>query len=103
MVNESAEISGINKIRQSPLLISITKMVVCRLKKKHGGKRNMKLNALLLNKIDQITEENLCINLKRICDKILESKQVELSINSTRNGLKQLRITFKCASLQVDC
>lgn len=75
MVNESAAISNIKTIWQSQLFTSIRRMVVR--KKQHGGKSSSKLNTLILNKIEQIIEENPCITLKRIHDKILESEHVE--------------------------
>nr|XP_019569667.1 PREDICTED: uncharacterized protein LOC109435920 isoform X2 [Rhinolophus sinicus] len=101
-VNESAEIAGINRNTAKSIINQYNKNGGVLLEKKRGGKRTMKLNASLLNKIEQIIEENPCITLKGIRDKVLESEHVELSISSIRNGLKQLRITLKCASLQVD-
>ncbi|XP_032949789.1 uncharacterized protein LOC117015302 [Rhinolophus ferrumequinum] len=101
-VNESAEISGINRNTAKSIIKQYNKNGGVLLEKKRGGKRTMKLNASLVNNIEQIIEENPCITLKGIRDKILESEHVELSISSIRNGLKQLRITLKCASLQAD-
>lgn len=52
------------------------------LKKRRGGNRSIKLTEVILNKIEQIVEENPCITLKNIREKISETEHVELSITS---------------------
>lgn len=101
-INKSAEIAGINQNSAKYIIKQYNKNGGVLIEKKRGGKRSVKLNAVILNKIQQIVEENPCITLKNIREKISETEHVELSISSIRNGLKRLRITLKCTSLHVD-
>ncbi|XP_077297616.1 uncharacterized protein LOC143919269 isoform X2 [Arctopsyche grandis] len=94
-INESAEIAGIKK--------STARAIIKRFRengeytqKNRGGKRNVKITPEILDEIEKIVEENPTITLKNICKKILECKNVNLSIASVQNGLKKLRITLKC-------
>lgn len=45
---------------------------------------------MILNKIEQIVEENSCTTLKTIREKISETEHVELSISSIRNSLSTI-------------
>ncbi|XP_054985174.1 uncharacterized protein LOC101538233 [Sorex araneus] len=90
-VNESAKISGINKNTAKSIIKRYNKNGGVLIEKKRGGKRNIKLNASILNRIGQIIEENPRITLKGIRDKIIESEHTELSTSSIRNGLKRLQ------------
>lgn len=58
-VGEAAVITGINNMAKS--VIDHYKKNGCVDRKKRGSKRNSKLNASILNKIEQIIEENPCV------------------------------------------
>lgn len=101
-IAEAAKIAGIKNNSAKSIINRYKKNDGVLVEKPRGGRRNGKFNTTLLNKIEQLVEENPSITLKKIREMILDSEHVQLSISSIRNGLKSLRITLKCASLEVD-
>lgn len=81
-INESAEIAGINKNTAKSIIKQYNKNGGMLLKKRRGGNRSIKLTEVILNKIEQIVEENPSITLTKIREKILESEHTQLSISS---------------------
>jgi transposase len=101
-ITESAEISGIKTNTAKTIIHKYNQNDGVLVEKKRGGKRFEKLSTTILEKIEQIVEENPAITLKNIRSKILESENVDLSLVSINNGLKRLRITLKNATKEVE-
>ncbi|XP_055842249.1 uncharacterized protein LOC129909229 isoform X1 [Episyrphus balteatus] len=99
-INESAVIAGIKQNTAKYIIRQYNKNGGL-IEKKRGGIRSFKLTSTILNKIEQIIEENPSITLNQICQQILVSEHKQLCISSIRNGIKQLRITIKCPCVEV--
>lgn len=100
-IADSAKIAGVNKKTASSIICRYKKDGNIIVNQNRGGKRNFKLNNNILEKIEKLVEENPCIKLKNISEKIRESG-VQLSLTSINNALKKLRITLKCASINIE-
>ena len=93
---ESVVIADINK--------NTATAIINRYKKDEciGGKRHSKINARIINKIEEIVERKPSISLKDISKEIVEVHNVTLSTTTTHNALKSFRITLKNSTINVD-
>lgn len=101
-IHESAINAEINENTAKSIIYKFKKDNDILVASSRGGKRNFKINNIILDKIEKIVEENPCITLKMIQSKISNAEQIQLCLASISNALKQLKITLKCASMEVD-
>lgn len=99
---KAAEIAGINKNTASSIIKRYESDGCTIIERNRGGKRRCKLPDDVLNLIETLIEENPCTTLSNIKRKICEIKQINMSKTSVFNGLKQLCITLKNATMNFD-
>lgn len=103
--NTIAEVSRITSVN-----INTTKTIISRYKKNdceivelpRGSKSQKKLSPQILEQIETIVESEPGITLKNIRKKLFEQFNVMLALSTIFNGLKELKITLKMASIEMD-
>lgn len=101
-ISEAAQLTSI-KINTAKTLISrYRKNDGVLVERKRGGNRVKILTAAILEWIERFVERDPGITLKNIKKKLFEETNVSLSISSINNGLRELKITLKLASAELD-